>query len=195
MKIKIILYLFLFSLVNPCVISYSQLADSLRIDYSIIDSHPQNAEVYVNGELSGLTPFRFLRNEIKDANIVIKLTGFYDYSFRVTNGDTVFSKSVIMLPKSRKNLSTKLVIENEPLDFNKPRKVIPIALSALLTTASGVAAYYFKQLAIEQNDSYYNTLDPSYINKKKKYDLISGISVGVFELGFASFFYFLLSDN
>jgi len=194
-KIKIILYLFLLLLVNPCVISYSQLADSLRIDYSIIDSHPQNAEVYINGELSGRTPFRLVRKEFDDADIVLKLKGYYDYSFQITNSDTVFSKSVIMLPKSGKTLNTQMVIENEPLDFNKPRKVIPIALSALITAASGVAAYYFKQLAIEQNDSYYNTLDPSYIDKKKKYDLISGISVGIFELGFASFFYFLLSDN
>ena len=56
-------------------------------------------------------------------------------------------------------------------------------------------AYYFKSLAVQKKDDYDMTGDPGILDKKKKYDIIGGVSLAVFQAGLFSLIYFHFIDN
>ena len=173
----------------------AQENDSLVIPYTIINSVPQNADVYVNDELKGETPLRFIFKDSAEARVVIKLKGYLDYSFSLTGSNILQRKDVTLIPKSGAVKNFTVANENGIRYFNKPRKWGFIALGGVITAVSGIAAYYYKTLSIERNDDYYITGNPDDLTKKSKYDLIGGISVGVLQLGLATMLYFLFGDN
>ncbi len=191
-NLKYIISLFAFLLLaSKC---YCQQSDSMIIPYTTIDSRPQNAEVFLNGEYAGETPFRILLKDSLEKQITLKKKGYFDYSFNISASDGPQNK-LISLVSSGGVRPVNLVQEDKPHLFNKPRKIIPIAVSAIVTIASGISAYYFQSLAIENNDAYFNYGDLNALDKKRKYNVISGVSLGVFQLGFAAFLYFCFNNN
>lgn len=173
----------------------AQENDSLVIPYTIINSTPQNADVYVNDELKGETPLRFIFKDSSEARVVLKLKGYLDYSFSLTGSNSLQKKDVTLISKPGTKINLPGTNENGIRYFNKPRKWGFIALGGVITAVSGIAAYYYKTLSIERNDDYYITGNPDDLTKKRKYDLIGGISVGVLQLGLATMLYFLFGDN
>lgn len=188
-------FIFIAVIAYTAVNSYAQENDSLVIPYTIINSTPQNAEVYINGEQKGETPFRIISKDSSELQIVLKLKGYLDYSFKLSGSGFPQKKEVALISKSGAIKNFSSVNENGIDYFHKPRKWGFVALGAVITAASGIAAYYFKSLSIENNDDFYITGNPDDLTKKKKYDLISGISVGVLQLGLATMLYFLFGDN
>ena len=170
----------------------AQVVDSLTIPYTIIDSDPQNADVYINDVDEGKTPYRILLKDESDLKVVIKMHGYYDYNLKVNK--SLSPGTAKLVSKHGLTMKNSVTIDKIYL-FNKPRKTIPIVITALLTAASGISAYYFKSKAIDQQDNYDIYGDPSVLDKKSKYDLISGVSIGVFQVSLAAFVYFLFSDN
>jgi hypothetical protein len=49
-------------------------------------------------------------------------------------------------------------------------------------------------LSNDKYDEYQNTGDASLLDKKRKYDIISGISLAVFQIGLAGLVYFLIIE-
>ena len=179
--------------------AYSQKNNSLVIDYCYINSIPQNAGVYLNNTLVGETPVRFyptLLDSTKENSIIIKLTGYYDYSLTLEKGGIPINKSIYLVakPGNLTAIVNRQVLENTENYFRTPRKVIPIVVSAALTGASGFLSYYFKQLSNDRYDEYQNTGDASLLDKKRKYDIISGVSLAVFQIAIAGLVYFLFID-
>jgi hypothetical protein len=194
MKFKKLIYVqsffVFFSFLCTC---YAQQNDSLIIPYTTIDSRPQNAEVFLNGGNVGETPFRILLKDSTEKQITLKKKGYFDFTFRISAAEGPVYKLISLVPSGGiKPLN--LVQEDKPHLFYKPGKIIPIALSAIITIGSGISAYYFKSLAIENNDSFFTYGDTQAIERKKKYDRISGVSLGVFQLGLAAFLYFCFND-
>jgi PEGA domain len=195
MKFKKLIYvpsLFVFFFLSCSC--YAQQNDSLVIPYTTIDSRPQNAEVFLNGEYAGETPFRILLKDSTEKQITLKKKGYFDFSLRISAADGPVYKFISLLP-SVDVKPLNLVQEDKPHLFNNPGKIIPIALSALITIGSGISAYYFKSLAIENNDAFFTYGDTQAIERKKKYDRISGVSLGVFQIGLAAFLYFCFNNN
>jgi hypothetical protein len=194
---KILLYI-LFPFAVILCLSFSALAqqnDNLTIPYYVIDSNPQNADVYINNDYAGKTPFRILLNDSADVPVRLKLKGYLDFSFSISSNENTKYKLVNLLSTGIKKVSANLVSEDNGHYFNKRKKIIPITLSALFTAGAGISAYYFKSLAIDNLDSYNNSGDASALDRKRKYDIISGVSLGLFQAGFSALLYFLLIDN
>lgn len=167
--------------------------DSLKVNYSYINSIPQNAEVYLNDVLIGMTPVHHvIDSNIADKKITIKLKGYADYIY--TTDVNVINETFKLIPLKSSNVPN-IVYKNGTVVFPKKLQLAPIIISSVVTATSAVLAYYFKSLAIDKNDEFIATGDPSLLDKKKKYDLIGGISLAVFQLGFGALLYFHFFDN
>ena len=178
--------------------TYAQSKDSLTIDYSYINTIPQNAGVFLNDSLAGETPFRFINyafDSSKGLEITIKLEGYIDYSFNVTEADLPLNKIVNLVPVNKLTIRENKQVEvNDNNYFKSPRKVVPIVVSSVITAGSGVLSYYFKKLANDRYDEYLATGDQKKFDQTKKYDLYSGLFLAAFQIGFAALIYFLLID-
>lgn len=177
-----------------CVSLYAQQNDSLTINYNYINSSPQNAEVFLNEENIGSTPLFFMwKDSLYPKQIKIRLKGFAEYTETLYESGK-YEKTIPLIPL-KSPLKINPVKEDKATYFNKPRKWIPIVLSSLVTAGGGAMAYYFKSLAIENRDLYDETGDPTALDRKKKYDVISGVSLALCQVGLASLLYFLFIDN
>ncbi|MGH2575989.1 MAG: PEGA domain-containing protein [Ignavibacteria bacterium] len=176
----------------------AQKNDSLLIRYNYINSVPQNAAVYINDSLAGHTPLRFitkLNQGLKAGRLIkTKLEGYKDYIYTVQSSDSIINKTFFLSPLRRLKQREELVAENKGSFFKKKRKVIPIVIVSGITAGSAIMSYYFKTLANDKYSEYLNTGDPALLDKTKKYDLYSGISLGVFQIGIVSVIYFLFVD-
>lgn len=191
-KNKILIYLlFLF-----CASAlFAQETDSLKIGYSYVNSVPQDAEVYLNNEKIGNTPLFFmLSDSIKgiDHQIRLSLKGYSDYSERFL-GNELLNRTYTLVPLSGTKLMNPVKEDKKPY-FNSPRKLIPVIISSLASIGAGISAFYFKNLAADKRDYYDQYGDPSALDKKKKYDIISGVSLVLFQLGLGALVYYLLLD-
>lgn len=171
----------------------AQTADSLRLDYNYFNSVPQNAQIYLNDEFIGNTPLFFnWGDSVFPKQVKITLNGYTDIVENVDNTARI-SKLYTMIPLKGTRKSDQ-VSEDKQLYFENPRKLFPVVISSLFTLGAGASAYYFKSLAIDNRDEYNITGDPAALDRKKKYDLLSGISIVVFQAGLGALIYFLLID-
>lgn len=193
LKNNIIYLLLIAVLIYPVYVS-AQQNDSLTVNYSVINSIPQNAAVYFNGSYTGNTPYRFLPQAIDSGiNVSVKMNNFVDYTFNISKSDLPFNKTISLIPKNNKaGVKDKLVIENKNNFFNTPRKPIPIFVSALVTAGGAALSIVYKTLANKRYDEYLISGDRSKLDQTKKYDLISGVGLAAFQVGFTSLIYFLL---
>ena len=196
-KILIIIFVILVHLLIPSQI-FSQSIDSLVIEYNYINTFPQNAEVYIDEYFMGNTPLHFISNKdsAKARTVKIKLDGYKDYIYKAGEDEAVINKTFILVSSDKTQLKTdrKLVLESKGSFFKSKRKLAPIILTAGFTVGSAVLSYYFEHLANQKYDEYLLTSNSATLDKTHKYDLISGISLATFQIGFASLIYFLLID-
>lgn len=183
----------IFLLLLITVIVKSQEADSSLTNYNLIDSNPQNAEVFINNEYYGKTPLYFnWKDSVLPKEISIKIGG------NIVSSETINDLNVIKrnysLLRNTKSIIKNEVDENKVIFFNKKKKLVPIILSALLTAGSGFAAYYFKSLAYDNGKEYDISQDPAALDRKDKYDLFGGISIAVLQVGFGALIYYLFID-
>jgi hypothetical protein len=173
---------------------FSQQTDSLTINYSVINSVPQNAAVYFNGIYTGNTPYRFLPQAVDSSiDVVVKMPGYIDYSFHINAADLPYDKTISLVPKNKRSvLKDKLVIENKNNFFNTPRQTVPVVLSALVSAGGAALSIIYKNLANKRYDEYLLSGDRSKLDQTKKYDVISGVGLAAFQVGFTSLIYFLL---
>ena len=167
--------------------------DSAKINYNFIDSYPQNANIFINNDETGMTPFFF---EWKDSTfpktLKVTLDGYLDHSETIESNQ-LLNKKVMLIPKGKRQ--PPYIIKEDKLPyFKEPRKLLPIAGFTLLTAASGISAFYFKSLASDNRREYEIFGDQSAKDKEKKYDAIGSVSMVIFQLSFATLMYFLFID-
>lgn len=178
-------------------LSFSQEKDSLTINYNLINSIPQDAGIYFNGNYMGNTPYRFMFSPADSANgiaVVLKMKGYVDFSFKVNKEDQPLNKTINLISAGKNSTvkDKKLVIENKSSLFKSPRKLVPIALSSLVAGSGAILGFVFKSKANDLYDEYVNTGNRSKLDDTKKYDLYSGLSLAAFQVGFTALIYFLL---
>jgi len=172
---------------------YAQQKDSLELPYNYVDSAPQNADIYFNNEHLGKTPLFFVwKDSIFPGQLKVSAEGY------TTHIETIHSAGLIKrfynLVKLGSKKDNDLVIDGKNPHFDEPRKIFPIVISSLAAIGAGVSAFHFKSLALENRDIHEQSGDPGALDKKKKYDIISGISLAVFQLGMGALIYFLLLE-
>lgn len=177
------------------LITFAQQRDSLTIPYNYVNSVPQNADIYLNGTYIGKTPmhFKWEKDDLK-RSITLKLEGYAEFNYTPPNGEELINKTFMLIPLAGMR-EKEIVFKDKSYAFPKPFKIVPIIISSAVTAASAILAYYFKSLAIDKNDEFEQTGDPSLIDKKKKYDLIGGISIAVFQIGFGALIYYHFIDH
>ena len=192
-SIKIII---LFICFVPFFEAKGQTNDSLIIGYNYINSTPQNSQVFLNDSLVGFTPFYFMtgKDSQTGARLEIKQKGYIDYVINTEAGEKI-NRTVVLVPSKPGMLIKSPVQVNKSQFFAKPRKILPIVITSSLAAGSGILSYYFKKMANDNYTSFGITGDPAALNRKKKYDLISGISLGVFQVSFAGLLYYLFINN
>ena len=189
MKVKNKILLIIFTL--ACSAVYAQ--DSLVIKYNYINSAPQDAMVYFNDEFRGNTPLFFTwQDSVFPKVMKITKRGYSDYIENIQE-ITGINKTVNMVSNSGNNILNS-VKEDKASYFKRPRKILPIVVSGLATFGAGASAFYFKTLAIDNRNAGEETGDLQALDRQKKYDLISGISLVVFQAGLGALLYFLLID-
>lgn len=192
MKRKSNILLLVLSLVFQAVV-FAQQKDSLEVPYNYIDSSPQNADVYFNNEHLGRTPLFFTwKDSIFPGQLRVTAEGYTDHVETIHNAGLI--KKFYSLVRIGTKKKSDLVIEGKNLHFEEPRKIFPIVISSLAAVGAGISAFHFKSLALENRDIYDQSGDPGALDKKKKYDIISGISLAVFQLGMGALIYFLLLE-
>ncbi len=173
--------------------SFAQTDDSLRINYNYINSSPQDAEVFINDEPVGRTPLFFMwADSVFPKQMKITLDGYIEYSESITGQGKLY-KQISLVPKPGKKLPNPVKEDKGPY-FKSPRKIVPIVVSSIAAIGAGISAFYFKKLAIENRDIYDETGDKAAFDRRKKYDLYSGISLVVFQAGLGALLYYLLID-
>jgi hypothetical protein len=174
-------------------VSSGQQPDSPEMPYNYINSTPQNAEVYFNNEYIGNTPLFFTwKDSVFPGQIRVSLKGYSDHSETIYSPELINKNySLVWLKGSRK---TGIVTEDKKPYFEKPRKLFPIVLSSLTAVGAGISAFHFKSLALENRDVYDATGDLAALDRKKKYDIISGVSLALFQVGLGALIYFLLLE-
>jgi hypothetical protein len=188
---KTILTILFFSASFVC----SQQIELPEIIYNYINTFPQNAAVYLNGNYVGSSPCRFTNNIVDSLNkneIVIKLNGYHDFNFEFELTDLPLNKYFSLISKNNSFSDIQVVQKNRLKLFNTQRSLVPVTISGVLTVGSAILSFYFKRLANERYDEYLFTGDPNTLSKTRKFDLYSGIGLGAFEVSFVSLLYFLL---
>jgi hypothetical protein len=105
------------------------------------------------------------------------------------------NRTVTLIPVKPGLTKINPVMKNQNQLFVTPRKLAPVIITSAITAGAGFMSYYFKKLANDNFDAFNNNGDQSALDRKKRYDIISGISLAVFQVGFAGLIYFLLIDR
>ena len=103
------------------------------------------------------------------------------------------NRTISLNPTGKTKLLSQ-VKEGKNTYFAKPRKIVPIVLSSLVALGSGAAAFYYKKLASDNREKFELDGDQDALDKKGKYDVLSGVSLVVFQIGFGALMYYLFLD-
>ena len=141
-----------------------------------LDTEPQDAYVYQDTALIGHTP---LFIPVNTGSIVLKKPGF--------------EEKTVMVNNLSGNEKVMLNFTGEKREENFFEKNIFKILIGGIVAFGGVSAYY-KLKADDNFDQYQFTGNNYYLDQTHKYDLISGITFGAVQVGFAFLIYYFLSD-
>jgi hypothetical protein len=142
----------------------------------LLDSHPQDANVFYNDSLIGSTPI-FISSEMK--NLTLKKSGYENYNLAI---DKISPGEKISL-----NFNG---FQREESFFE--RDIFKI-LTAGIIVFGGTTAY-FKLKADKKFDEYEFTGESKYLDETRKYDLISGITFGALQINFGLLLYYFLTE-
>lgn len=177
------------------IICYTQTNDSLELPYHFINSVPQNADVYINGLLCGLTPYRmeYKPHDSTQINIDIKLQGYNDINYIIQPGEKL-NRTFLLAPKNTSVKHDKIVFENKTIYFKSSRKLVPIILSSVIAGGTAVLSYYLKKRANDFYNDYTATGNQNMLDKARRYDVYAGISISAMQISLGGLIYFLLIE-
>ncbi|HEY3250566.1 MAG TPA: PEGA domain-containing protein [Ignavibacteria bacterium] len=176
--------------------SLAQSEDSLIIDYNYINSIPQNADIYLNNEFIGKTPMHFRWGMAQQSRVIkIKLEGYADMVYTPSENEEYVNKTFKLVSLTGRSIKKETVFKDKSFSFQKRLKIVPIIISTAITVTSAIMAYYFKSLAIDKNEEFESSGDPALLDQKKKYDVIGGVSLAVFQIGLGALLYYHFIDN
>ncbi|MFQ5602392.1 MAG: PEGA domain-containing protein [bacterium] len=167
-----------------------------KVTYSI-NSDPFGAALFFNNVFVGKTPFYLKLMEQETRSIKLSKPGYRDTTLTLGKNDQTFFR-VALQPAEKAVQFSK---ESLSLDYRKKAKSKVLLYSMVgLTLVSGAFSLYFKGKGNHRFDLYRGTGNPAlmerYYNDAQKFDRISAVSFGVFQVSFvASFYLFLKQAN
>ncbi len=175
---------------SPIIWDAKTISDSLDItglekDTSIIfdftkvlylNTAPEDANIYNGDSLIGFTPM-FV--PLKDDSLMLRKKGY-------------LSKSIMAAPKYSDDIIKLDAISRAKHTNFFSGKAFKILVGSIVVL--GAATAYFKLKADDQFSQYENTGEQSLLDQTRKYDLISGITLGALEINFGILMYYFLSD-
>lgn len=154
--------------------------DSIKLSYSFnsfyLETNPEDAYVFKNDSLIGYTPL-FISKNYED-NILLSKPGYK-------------SKTISLNDLSDKIINLEFTGEDQGKRFYE--KPIFKILVAGIVVLGGTTAY-FKLKADDKFEKYQLNGDPHLLDQTKKYDLISGITMGALQINFGILIYYFLTD-
>ena len=141
-----------------------------------LQTNPSDAYIYTGDSLIGHTPM-FISADIK--NLILKKPNYEELPITLNSSDD--------------NKIFNLNYSGEPNRVSFFKKNIFKFFVAGIVTLGAVSAY-FKLKADDYFSQYQNTDDNSFLEKTRKYDLISGISFGALQINFGLLIYYFLTD-
>lgn len=182
---------FLFGILISTELANAQPVDSSGVTvYSyFINSNPFNAEVYLKDSLLGLTPLRFVSEKKLSGNMVIKKKDYIDETFRLDNYN--FNKGAEIFLKPVFGIGEKIVLKDRQTNFVKKRNLYGILTSGILALATGTIAYTTKEKANDFYNQYLDNRSQDKLDKSKRYDIYSGVSLALMQVSIAGLIYFI----
>lgn len=175
--------------------------DTLRVpvifkkSYSI-NSNPFGATVLLGQDPIGETPifFKLFEHDLK--RVTLSKAGFSDTTFAL--GAT--AKRFFDIRLRPRTAALQVAPGAISSDFGRnPRSKVYLYSAAGLTLVSGALAIYFRNRGNEKFELYKSTGNPDLTDKlfsdTKKFDRLSAVSFGVFQISFAATFYLFLKET
>jgi hypothetical protein len=113
----------------------------------------------MNDEHIGNTPLFLHGKTVLSKQLRINLKGFPEISEIIQSNKTL--KMKYNLNPVNSEMINDIVKEDKEPYFKTKRKVVPIVLSSILAAGSGIAAFYFKSQASENQKNYDIFGDPA----------------------------------
>jgi hypothetical protein len=148
-----------------------------------IETEPDNAEVFINNQKTGNTPCEILYNRGDTLSIMKE-----DYEEKTLIIDKINNKPEIFKLVPKKNL--EITFTQPEIGHNKGTYYALIGGGLAFGIMSVLTKHKADNLETEYRIGPTNELKTSI----RKYDLLSGISLGIFEACFLTLSYLLLSD-
>ncbi len=141
-----------------------------------LQTDPQDASVYSKDSLVGFTP---LFVPTYSAGLELKKPGYENETLNSNNlsSGKIIKLNYIGLPNSKSFFKSDL---------------FKILLGGIITLGSATA--YFKLKADDKFSLYQDTGNGDYLTQTRKYDVISGITMGALEINFGVLLYYFLND-
>ena len=141
-----------------------------------LQTNPQDAYVYSKDSLIGHTPL-FVPEYLN--SLELKKPGYKNVS--------IYSNNI----SSNKIVNLNYIGHANGKNFFQ-KDLFKILIGGIITLGSVTA--YFKLKADDKFSQYQATGNGDYLTQTRKYDLISGISLGALEINFGVLLYYILSD-
>lgn len=163
--------------INDTIIINS--CDSVKLNYSLntvyLKTDPPDAYVFQNNILIGHTPLFISKNY---GRIVLSKPGYN-------------SEAVSLNDLNESTINLKFTGEENGRRFYE-KSIFKILVAGIV--ALGGATAYFKLRADDKFEKYQSNGDQNLLDQTKKYDLISGITMGALQINFGVLIYYFLTD-
>jgi hypothetical protein len=155
----------------------TKIINFYAVDDILIDSNPQDVQVFSGDSLLGYTP---LIIPLKFDKLILKKEGF--------------TEEVISLNENMTKVTASLEFVGELKKENFFDKAISKVLFGSMI-ALGATSAYFKIKADDSYDNYLKTGDIKYKDRTDEYDLVSGVTLGLTQINFGYLIYKIFFDN
>lgn len=164
--------------------------DTLELPIKIffINSIPHNAEIYFNNRTIGLTPLRIYSDSLLNKQLTLKKASYFDTTFILKSNNLLIE----LRPEKNKE---EIVKTNYHRYFKKQKNFVLIGGVTLLALGNGISSYLLKNKANDYYNEYINTLDRDFLDKSRKYDIYSGITLTLMQAGLAYAVYLLFFNE
>jgi len=161
--------------------------------FYFFNTNPYSAEVIYKDSLFGLTPIRFFTKEKLDGYIKFRKENYKEKLFNLSGYNFNSGNTFELEPVNKQK--EKTIFLNKETQFKTKRNTYTIGTFGLGALAGVITTIKFKNIANKSYDIYTATLDKAELDKSRRYDIYSAISLIAMEAAIGGLIYFLFIDK
>lgn len=162
--------------------------------FYFINTNPYSAKVFKEDSLIGETPLRFFRENELTGNLLIRKKNYKDYYFDMGSYNFNTGADIKLNPKGIEEVND-LVYKDRSTQFNTKRSLMPILGTGVLSIASAIMAFNYKNIANSEYDKYLLRGNNEYLQESQNNDTYFAVSIVVMQAAVAGLIYFLFFDK